>query len=136
MRYVVKYGTGKQAEVTGYRVGGKTATSEKLIGGAYKEKAKFTSFVAAFPIDKPRYVVYVLLDAPRSESAERVILTGGTVAAPVVGQIISRMAPLYGLAPSYEVTDEEEDRIWLAGKKSVPVKPLSPVAGGVHAVSY
>ena len=62
MRAVVMEGTGKKALVPGYMVGGKTGTAEKQVGGRYKKKALMSSFVAAFPLQDPRYVVLAMLD--------------------------------------------------------------------------
>ena len=58
-------GTGRRAEVRGYRVGGKTGTAEMPGVGGYQRKAVISSFVAAFPMDAPRYVVFVLLFEPK-----------------------------------------------------------------------
>ena len=63
MRLVVDDGTGRKADAEGYIVGGKTGTAEKVGGrGGYRRKALMSSFVAAFPMQKPRYVVLVMVD--------------------------------------------------------------------------
>ena len=99
MRLVVKYGTGKNAEADGYSVGGKTGTADKLINGAYTQDKRMASFVGAFPIEKPRFVVLVVVDEPEGLKRTFNYATGGWVAAPVVSQIVSRMGPLLGIAP-------------------------------------
>jgi len=99
MRLAVSRGTGKNAAVPGYLVGGKTGTAEKQGNGGYREKALISSFVGAFPIDAPRFVVMVMLDEPQGNTSTRNYATGGWVAAPVVGRVIGRMAPLFGIAP-------------------------------------
>ena len=65
MRLNVLKGTGKRADADGYRVGGKTGTAEKVVGGHYSTSALLTSFLAAFPTDAPEYVVLVMLDEPQ-----------------------------------------------------------------------
>ncbi len=99
MRLVVTHGTGRNADVAGYRVGGKTGTAEKQVGGGYSGDALVSSFVGAFPIEAPRYVVLVVLDEPTGTEETGGRATGGWVAAPVVGRIVSRLGPLVGLAP-------------------------------------
>ena len=109
MRLVVRYGTGKKADVPGYLVGGKTGTAEKLVAGRYSRDARIASFVGAFPIDAPRYVVLAMLDEPKGNESTLNYATGGWIAAPVVGRLVSRMAPLLGIAPKM---DEELEVKW------------------------
>ena len=103
MRLVVERGTGKNANVPGYLVGGKTGTAEKQADGRYLRDALISSFVAAFPIDRPRFVLVVMLDEPKGIKESFGYATGGWTAAPVVARVIARMAPLMGMAP----VDEE-----------------------------
>lgn len=107
MRRVVRNGTGEKADVPGYMVGGKTGTSEKLEGGRYVQDKRVSTFVGAFPMDHPRYVVLAMLDEPKGNKSTFNFATGGWVAAPVVAKVIKRMGPLYGLAPR----DEGGDRL-------------------------
>ena len=100
MRLVVRSGTGRKADAVGYMVGGKTGTAEKVAGGGYRNKAMISSFVGAFPINAPRYVVLALLDEPKGNASTSFYATGGWVAAPVVKRVVQRMAPLLGLAPA------------------------------------
>ncbi|MDH5748284.1 MAG: penicillin-binding protein 2 [Rhodospirillales bacterium] len=102
MRLVVRRGTGKNADVEGYLVAGKTGTAEKMVNGRYQEDALISSFVGIFPADAPRYLVFALLDEPKGNKETFNFATGGWVAAPLVGQIIRRMAPLMGMPPSGE----------------------------------
>ncbi len=99
MRFAVREGTGKNAEVSGYPVGGKTGTAEKSGRSGYRDRAVISSFVAAFPIDDPRYVVLAVLDEPQGNEKTAGYATGGWIAAPVVRAIIERMAPMMGLQP-------------------------------------
>jgi cell division protein FtsI (penicillin-binding protein 3) len=98
MRQVVVEGTGKFANAKGYRVGGKTGTSDKLRGGRYSDNARIASFVGAFPMDNPRYVVFAMVDEPKGLKRTYGYATGGWVAAPVVGNVVERIAPLLGVA--------------------------------------
>jgi Cell division protein FtsI/penicillin-binding protein 2 len=99
MRLVVQYGTGTKAEVPGYEVGGKTGTAEKLGNGRYVANARIASFVGAFPMSAPRYVVLAMLDEPKGNKSTYNYATGGWVAAPVVGAVIRQMAPILGIPP-------------------------------------
>jgi cell division protein FtsI (penicillin-binding protein 3) len=101
MRMVVEKGTGRRAEIDGYRLGGKTGTAEKISAqGGYARKALLSSFVAAFPIDEPRYVVLVMLDEPHGTKATGGFATGGAVAAPTLGRIAARIGPILAVDPT------------------------------------
>ena len=99
MREAVLTGTGRKAEVAGYRVAGKTGTAEKPVPGGYDDERNISSFAALFPYDSPQYAMIVTLDDPKAGS-------GGSVAsqnaAPTAGRIIERVAPLLGIAPRFE----------------------------------
>lgn len=97
LRLVVTDGTGTNADVPGYRVGGKTGTAEKIVGGRYERKKLISSFVAVFPVDAPRYVVLVMVDEPKGTKKSFGYATGGWVAAPAVARIISAMGAILGL---------------------------------------
>ena len=102
LRLVVEEGTGSKAAAKGYNVGGKTGTAEKQAGGRYRQKALISSFVGAFPMDAPRYVVLALFDEPQGIKETHGYATGGWVAAPAVRRIIERMAPALGIRPDDE----------------------------------
>lgn len=104
MRQVVLRGTGSKADVPGYKVGGKTGTAEKLVHGHYLQNARISSFVGAFPIDSPRYVILAMLDEPKGNRLTANYATGGWVAAPVVADMVQQMAPMVGIPP---VPDDE-----------------------------
>ena len=97
MRLVVAEGTGGKAAVPGYLVGGKTGTAEKTGARGYRREALVSSFVAAFPIDDPRYVVLVLYDEPKGTAATFNYATGGWTAAPTVARVIARVGPMAGI---------------------------------------
>jgi cell division protein FtsI (penicillin-binding protein 3) len=92
LRYVVTNGTGKNADVPGYDVGGKTGSAEKNDRGRYIAHKLLTSFCAVFPIDNPRYLVFVMLDEPHGETA--VMALAGHTAAPLAGDVIAHIAPM------------------------------------------
>ncbi len=110
MRMVVEGGTGKQAEATGYLVGGKTGTAEKAAAGGYKKNALITTFVGAFPMDAPRYAVLVMLDEPHGNKATHGYAAAGWNAAPVLGRIVSQIAPMLGVMPLLPPGEEEENQ--------------------------
>jgi cell division protein FtsI (penicillin-binding protein 3) len=100
MRMVVEKGTGRKADIDGYRLGGKTGTAEKVSAqGGYARKALLSSFVAAFPIDEPRYVLLVMLDEPHGTKATGGFATGGAVAAPTLGRVAARVGPILAVDP-------------------------------------
>lgn len=102
LRLVVEEGTGSKADAKGYNVGGKTGTAEKQVGGRYRRKALISSFIGAFPMDAPRYVVLALFDEPHGIKETHGYATGGWVAAPAVRRIIERIAPILGVQPEGE----------------------------------
>lgn len=107
MRAVVEAGTGSKAETSGYLVGGKTGTSEKLgAHGGYQKKALMSSFVGAFPMHQPRYVVLVSIDEPKATKETFGFATGGWIAAPVVSRTVARIGPMLGVPPvDYEAPE-------------------------------
>ena len=100
MRAISVYGTGRNANAPGYRVGGKTGSAEKPGGSAgYQRTALISTFAAAFPMDRPRYVVVAMLDEPRGTVASSFQRTAAWNAAPIVGRLIPRIGPLIGVQP-------------------------------------
>jgi cell division protein FtsI (penicillin-binding protein 3) len=109
MRYLfrlnVEKGSGRNAEVDGFFVGGKTGTAEKVVNGKYSSSKRFNAFLAAFPMDDPQYVVLTIIDEPKPEEGKSGA-TAGSNAAPMVGSIIRRSAALLGVEPNF-VGDRE-----------------------------
>jgi len=101
MEQVVSEGTGKGGYVEGFRIGGKTGTSEKLPRGNGKYIA---SFVGAAPAEDPEIVCLLLLDEPNAGATG-----GGAIAAPAVGRIIEDVLPYLGYEPQY--TEENAEKI-------------------------
>ena len=96
MEKVVSEGTGKNAYIPGYRVAGKTGTSEKLtVDGEY-----IASFVGCAPADDPKIAVLIIIDEPQGA-----VHGGGAIAAPVAGAIIEETLKYMNVEPVY--TDEE-----------------------------
>ncbi|MCB1563824.1 MAG: penicillin-binding protein 2, partial [Alphaproteobacteria bacterium] len=99
LRLVVTDGTGSKADVKGYQVGGKTGTAEKLVNGRYDRTKRMSSFVGVFPMDAPRYAVFVIVDEPKGNKDSFGYATGGWVAAPAVARTVVSMAAILGLPP-------------------------------------
>ena len=119
MRLVVRHGTGRNADVPGYFIGGKTGTSDKRgVRGGYDRSRRMSSFVAAFPMDKPKSVILIMLDEPKGTKGTFGHATGGWVAAPVVAKVVKRMAPLIGLKPSqrFEKSLKPGDDLFIEAK--------------------
>jgi cell division protein FtsI (penicillin-binding protein 3) len=93
------HGTGRRAEVAGYRVGGKTGTAEMPGERGYQAKAVIASFVGALPMEAPRYLVLVSLFEPQGTAETRGQITAGVNAAPTTGRIIERIGPILGVLP-------------------------------------
>jgi cell division protein FtsI (penicillin-binding protein 3) len=114
----VEYGTGKNADAAGYRVGGKTGTADKQENGRYRDDARISSFVGAFPMDDPRYVVFAMVDEPKGQEHTFGYATGGWVAAPVVKRVIERMGPMLGLEPQRVTVPEQQEHPLLIKARS------------------
>lgn len=99
MRYVLEQvvngGSGKRAKLEGYRIGGKTATSEKLPRSL---KKYISSFIGFAPADNPRVMALITIDEPEG------IYYGGTIAAPVVGDLFKNILPYMGIKAAEEET--------------------------------
>ena len=94
MRYVLEQvvaeGSGKRAALEGFRIGGKTATSEKLPRSLKKYISSFLGFA---PADDPRVMALITIDEPQG------IYYGGTIAAPVIGELFKNILPYMGIRP-------------------------------------
>jgi cell division protein FtsI (penicillin-binding protein 3) len=99
LRLIVDVGTGKKANAAGYRVGGKTGSAEKPGAGGYQRSSLVATFAAAFPMDRPRFVIITMLDEPQGTVATSGQRTAAWNAAPVVGRVVPRIGPLLGVMP-------------------------------------
>ena len=94
-----KEGTGRNAAVSGYRIGGKTGTSEKVsLEAATGKKEYIVSFIGFAPADDPKIAILIFLDTPSDKSG--IYVSGGQMAAPVVGNIFADVLPYMGVAPT------------------------------------
>ena len=127
LHLVVDEGTGKLATVDGYLVGGKTGTSEKVNDrGGYNRKALFNTFVAAFPMTAPRYIVIASLDEPKATKATHGYATAGWTSAPAAGRIVARIAPMLGVEPV------DENSLAVRQAMYVPVPGVPPPTAQVE----
>ena len=126
-------GTGKKADVPGFRLGGKTGTAEKAQGGGYNKKLNVSTFAGVFPMDDPRYVIMMTLDGPHATADT----SGGTPAAwgvgRAIGRALSRIGPLLGVIPDeHHDVDESELLALLWHPDKNKQAPLTGAAAAKH----
>ena len=113
MRYLFRLnvveGTATKADAPGYRVGGKTGTSEKVVNGHYSSDHNLNSFIGAFPMDNPTYAILIMIDDPQGLPETYGFATAGWNAVPTAGSIIRRIAPLLGVEP--QLSGEERAKL-------------------------
>ena len=100
---VVAYGTGRNAYIEGYRVGGKTGTAQKVQNGIYLSGNYIVSFIGFIPADNPQAVVYVAIDNPKG-----ITQYGGTVSAPIAKSIMIDIIDALDIPKSEYTLDKEE----------------------------
>lgn len=113
LRLVVTGGSGKRANAEGYVVAGKTGTAEKIVGKRYSKHSNIALFICAFPIDDPKYVVMIMVDEAKPNAINGGFTTGGAIAAPVAGNVISRIAPILGVKPRKDTDPEVQEKLSL-----------------------
>jgi len=119
LRMITLYGTGRKADAPGFRIGGKTGSAEKPAAGGYRKTSLISTFAAAFPMDRPRYVVIVMLDEPKGTAASSYQRTAAWNAAPIVGRVVPRVGPLLGIMPD--------------ATRDVDITDLKPLVGDAGA---
>lgn len=129
---VVASGTGKRAYLPGFRIGGKTATSEKLPRGNAKYIASFIGFA---PAENPQVLAIVLIDEPKG------LYYGGTIAAPVIGELFDNILPYLGIEPKYseeEVKDNNIESITIPNFIGLTVEEVKKLAKavGIESIYY
>ncbi|NSL93486.1 peptidoglycan D,D-transpeptidase FtsI family protein [Acetobacter syzygii] len=129
LRLDVTQGTGKTAESPGYFVGGKTGTAEKIgPHGGYLKHVNISAFTSIFPMNAPRYAVYVMLDSPQATPQTHGWTTAGWNAAPTVSRIISRIGPMLQIFPDLAHASQIDAQLAIPMHPAVPrgVRPLGP----------
>ena len=96
LEYVVASGTGRNGQVAGYRIGGKTGTADKT---GNKDKEIVVSFLCFAPADDPQYIMLLTMDTPRRDTGT--YPSGGNMVAPTASQIMSEILPYLGIEPDY-----------------------------------
>lgn len=112
MESVVTEGTAKNAAVAGFSIGGKTGTSEKidvLDENGHPTLDKIVSFVGVAPMDDPQYIVLVALDTPSRSTG--IYISGGVMAAPTVGAVLSDILPYLGVSRNYGPEDAQSQAV-------------------------
>uniref|UniRef100_UPI0034A3239D peptidoglycan D,D-transpeptidase FtsI family protein n=1 Tax=Falsiroseomonas sp. TaxID=2870721 RepID=UPI0034A3239D len=123
MRAAVTEGSAKGADIPGYFVGGKTGTAQKTgPRGGYLENKRIAAFVGAFPMNAPRYAIYVMVDEPKPNARSHGYATAGWVAAPAAGMVIRSVAPILGMIPETDRMAEIQASI------HIPLQPSRPAA--------
>jgi cell division protein FtsI (penicillin-binding protein 3) len=124
MRYLMRLnaekGSARKADIPGYRVGGKTGTAEKVIGGRYSSEKVMCAFTAVFPSDAPRYLLLVMLDEPKGLPETHGFRTSGWNAAPTTGAIVERIAPLLGVKPKFDAPSAADLVASIGGLRGIP----------------
>lgn len=110
---VVAKGTGRNAFIDGYRVGGKTGTAQKVINGRYSPNEHIVSFIGFAPADNPQIVIYVAVDNPQG------IQFGGVVAAPIVRNIMEDALTILEVPPR----EKQIERIYKYGETPIVTVP-------------
>ncbi|ACI52906.1 Peptidoglycan glycosyltransferase [Gluconacetobacter diazotrophicus PA1 5] len=121
LRLDVTQGTGKSAESPGYFVGGKTGTAEKIgPHGGYLKHVNVAAFTSIFPMNAPRYAVYVMLDSPKATPQTHGWTTAAWNAAPTVSKIVTRIGPMLGLFPNTANAQAIDEAL------AIPMEPAVP----------
>lgn len=120
---VVEDGTGRQAQIPGYRLAGKTGTAQKIVGGHYVSDKHVASFVGFGPVDDPRLAVLVVVDEPKGA------YYGGVVAAPVFKRVMEDSLRYLGIAPTIPTEEKKnsEPAVEVPGVVNLPPETAKKV---------
>jgi len=106
MEAVITKGTGRQAQIKGYRIGGKTGTAQKPGSKGYDERKYFSSFVAFFPVDNPKYIILISINEPRVGG----IHYGADVALPSVRNVMEKLIRYKGINPQGDIEESRKEK--------------------------
>ena len=109
-------GTAKNANALEYIVGGKTGTAEIVTNGKYNKDLNRAVCVAAFPMHNPKYAIFVMIDEPKNNKVNFGFTTGGMIAAPVMRQIIEKIAPILDVQPTEQNSPTIEKALYINDK--------------------
>jgi cell division protein FtsI (penicillin-binding protein 3) len=127
LRYLLRLnaekGSAKKADIPGYQVGGKTGTAEKVIDGRYAHDRLFTTFMAVFPFDKPKYLVLCLYDEPKGLPETYGFATAAWNAGATTGKIVERVAPLMGMEPRFQAIPNNPPPLYAPADKVAAASP-------------
>ena len=132
MEYVVSEGGGGNAQIAGYRIGGKTGTADKPSeDGGYSDDT-YSSFIGIAPMDDPQLTVLVVVDSPRG------VQFGSATAAPIAKEFLENALPYLGIAPQYTDDEAEELKASYVYVPDVTGKSYSNAIGilGKHNLKY
>ena len=99
MRQIINSGGGRTAYVDEYDVGGKTGTAIQAKNGKYNRYELVLSFIAAVPMNEPKYVFFIMLDRPKTDAANNSINRASNILGRTMGNIVSTIGPILGLKP-------------------------------------
>jgi len=120
MRYLMRLnaekGSATKVDVKGYYVGGKTGTADKVVNGRYSKTKVLTDFMAVVPADDPRYLVLVMLDEPQPLPETHGFTTAAWNSGPATARIISRIMPMLGVEPRFDLPPAEQQILASAGR--------------------
>ena len=113
MEAVVTKGTGKGVQIKGYRIGGKTGTAQKSGLKGYDNRKYFSSFIAFFPVDNPKYIILISINEPKVGGKHH----GSEVALPSVRNVLEKLIKYMGISPEGNIEESRKE-------KAVEQKPM------------
>ena len=127
-----KEGTGRNAAVAGYRIGGKTGTSEKVsLEAATGEKEYIVSFIGFAPADDPQVAVLIFLDTPSTSTG--IYISGGQMAAPVVGAMMADILPYLGVPAEQDGSDTAKHDVIMPQTVGKSLEDAAALSASINA---